>query len=57
MNEEKLNALLGKMVTDLGAALVGASVIIGDQLGLYKTLAAGGSLTSHQPADFLSIGR
>jgi len=51
MNEEKLNALLGKMVTDLGAALVGASVIIGDQLGLYKTLAAGGSLTSQQLAE------
>lgn len=51
MNEEKLNALLGKMVTDLGAALVGASVIIGDQLGLYKTLAAGGALTSQQLAE------
>lgn len=51
MNEEKLNALLGKMVTDLGAALVGASVIIGNQLGLYKVLAAGGSLTSQQLAE------
>ena len=51
MNEGKLNELLGKMVTDLGAALVGASVIIGDQLGLYKALVAGGSLTSQQLAE------
>ncbi len=51
MDEGKLNALLGKMVTELGAAFIGASVIIGDQLGLYKTLAAGGSLTSQQLAE------
>lgn len=47
-DEGKLNELSGKMVTDLGAAMVGANVIVGDQLGLYKTLAADGSLTSHQ---------
>ncbi len=36
INETKLNELLGKMVTELGAAYIGASVILGDQLGLYK---------------------
>jgi len=46
MNEAKLNELLGKMVTELGAAFAGASVIIGDQLGLYQALAANGPLTS-----------
>ncbi len=51
INEGKLNELLGKMVTELGAAFIGASVIIGDQLGLYKTLAADGALTSQQLAE------
>ncbi len=50
MNEDKLYALLGKMVTELGAAYAGASVIIGDKLGFYKALTAGGSLTSAQLA-------
>ena len=30
---------LGKMLTDVGAAMSGALVLIGDKLGLYKTLA------------------
>ena len=51
MNEAKLYELLGKMVTELGAAYVGASVIIGDQLGLYKTLASSDALTSQQLAE------
>ena len=51
IDEGKLNALLGKMVTELGAAFIGTNVLIGDQLGLYRTLAAGGALTSHQLAE------
>jgi len=51
IDEGKLNELLGKMVTELGAALVGASVILGDQLGLYKELAAGGALNPSQLAE------
>ncbi len=51
MNEAKLYELLGKMVTELGAAYVGASVIIGDQLGLYKAMAGDDVLTSQQLAD------
>ena len=51
INEEALNALLGKMVTELGAAFVGSSVILGDQLGLYKALAAKGPATSTQLAE------
>lgn len=46
LNEEKLQELLSMMVNELGAAMVGAHVIIGDQLGLYKALAANGGLTS-----------
>lgn len=51
INEDALNALLGKVVTDMGAAFVGTSVIIGDQLGLYKALAAHGPATSAQLAE------
>lgn len=50
MNEEKLNQLLGKMVGDLGAAVNGALVIIGDKLGLYKALHKDGAMTSQQLA-------
>ena len=51
MNEAKLNELLGKMVTEIGAAMVAPSVILGDQLGLYKALAANGPVTSVQLAE------
>jgi len=39
MNEEKLNALLGRFVGDLGAALHAGSIVIGEKLGLYKAMA------------------
>lgn len=51
INEEKLNALLGKMVGDLGAAVNGALVIIGDKLGLYRALHQNGPLNSQELAD------
>src|SRR6187431_411452 len=40
-NLEKLNALVGKLVGDLGVALGGASILLGDRLGLYKAMADG----------------
>jgi SAM-dependent methyltransferase len=45
INEEKLNAFLGKAVGDLGAAFSAVLVKLGDELGLYKALAKE-SLTS-----------
>src|ERR1700754_1514811 len=39
INEEKLNAFLGKAVGDLGAAYSAVLVLLGDELGLYKALA------------------
>ena len=39
---DRLNALLGRMVGDLGAIATGALVVLGDRLGLYKALADGG---------------
>jgi 2-polyprenyl-3-methyl-5-hydroxy-6-metoxy-1,4-benzoquinol methylase len=43
--EEKLNALLGKVVGDVGAAMSAALVVVGDKLGLYKALSALGPST------------
>lgn len=39
INEEKLNALLGKFVGDLGATMHAGSIVIGERLGLYKAMA------------------
>ena len=50
VDQEKLNAFLGKFVADAGASIHGPSVLIGEQLGLYKAIAAGGPLTSNEIA-------
>ncbi len=41
IDESKLNAFMGAFVNDLGAVMHGATIVLGDQLGLYKALAAG----------------
>ncbi len=51
IDENNLNALLGLMVNELGAAQNAALVIIGDELGLYGALADKGPLTSQELAD------
>ena len=48
LNEEKLHEFLGTMVTEMGAAANGALIIMGDKLGLYKSLAENGPMTSEQ---------
>jgi SAM-dependent methyltransferase len=45
VDPKKLEAFMGKMLGELGAAATGALVLIGDKLGLYKALAAAGPLT------------
>jgi 2-polyprenyl-3-methyl-5-hydroxy-6-metoxy-1,4-benzoquinol methylase len=47
---DKLNAFIGKMLNDLGAAASAVLLIIGDKLGLYRELAKGGALTSSELA-------
>jgi SAM-dependent methyltransferase len=42
----KLDAFMGKMLGDMGAAASGALIIIGDKLGLYKALAEAGPIDS-----------
>jgi SAM-dependent methyltransferase len=51
INQEKLEAFLGKVVTDFGAALSSSLVYIGQRLGLYKALAEGGPSTPTELAE------
>ncbi len=39
IDQQKLDAFLGKFVGDLGATMHAATIVVGDQLGLYKALA------------------
>ena len=41
LDEAKLNDFMGRFVADFGAVLHAATIVLGDQLGLYKALAAG----------------
>jgi SAM-dependent methyltransferase len=50
IDETRLHAFMGRMVGDMGAALNGALVLIGDRLGLYRGLAEGGPATSAELA-------
>jgi SAM-dependent methyltransferase len=45
IDQQKLEAFLGKVVTDFGAALSSSLVYVGQRLGLYKALAEGGAAT------------
>ena len=50
IDSEKLNEFLGRALVDFGATFHAALVRIGDKLGLYKGLAAGGPQTSAELA-------
>src|ERR1700739_1324033 len=50
IDESKLQQLLGKMLGEAGAAMSIGLVLLGDKCGLYKTLGAGGPLTSAELA-------
>jgi SAM-dependent methyltransferase len=46
VDPEKLERFIEKFLKDVGAAIHGPSILTGEQLGLYKALAAHGPLTS-----------
>jgi SAM-dependent methyltransferase len=46
MNEAKLHEFMGKVVTDMGGAWMMATVLIGDELGLYKAMADGSTVSA-----------
>lgn len=48
IEESELHAHLGRFVTDLGATVQAATVLIGDELGLYRALAEAGPSTAAQ---------
>jgi 2-polyprenyl-3-methyl-5-hydroxy-6-metoxy-1,4-benzoquinol methylase len=50
VNPDKLNEFLGKALVDFGATFNAALIRIGDRLGLYKALAAGGGQSSAELA-------
>src|SRR4051812_28422959 len=50
VNPDKLNTFMGKMLGEVGAAMNASLMLIGDKLGLYKTLAAKGPLSSAELA-------
>jgi SAM-dependent methyltransferase len=50
VNPDKLNAFMGKMLGDVGAAMNASLMLLGDKLGLYKALAAKGPLTAAELA-------
>jgi SAM-dependent methyltransferase len=50
MNEQKLQEFMGKLVTDMGGAAMLASVIVGEELGLYRAMRDGAAITSDELA-------
>jgi SAM-dependent methyltransferase len=50
MNETTLNTLIEKVLNDLAAGYGGVMVSIGDKLGLYRTMAGAGPITSAELA-------
>jgi 2-polyprenyl-3-methyl-5-hydroxy-6-metoxy-1,4-benzoquinol methylase len=51
VNQDKLNELIMKFVTELGASTTGPNILIGEQLGLYKALSANGAITPKELAE------
>jgi SAM-dependent methyltransferase len=45
LDEAKLNEFIGKVVTDVGAAMSGVLVVLGDKLGLFRALSQSDPLT------------
>jgi hypothetical protein len=50
-DEQALDALLDRVVGDLGATMSAPLVVIGDRLGLYRALAADGPATAEELAE------
>lgn len=50
IDEVKLEAFVGQAVTDMGAAISGLLLHLGDRLGLYKAMAGAGPITSAELA-------
>lgn len=51
MNEAKLQEFMGRLVTDMGGAAMMASVIVGEELGLYRAMSDGSQTTPEALAE------
>jgi SAM-dependent methyltransferase len=51
MKEDKLMEFVGQTLSDVGAMLGGAMVVIGDKLGLYRAMAGAGPMTPGELAE------
>jgi SAM-dependent methyltransferase len=52
---DQLNTFVGKMIGDMGATVSAALVVVGDHLGLYRTLAEIGPATSDELAEAAAV--
>ena len=50
LNQQKLDALVGRLFADLSAGYGGVMVSLGDKLGLYKAMAGAGPVSSQEVA-------
>lgn len=50
MNEAKLHEFMGKLVSDLSGAAMIASMVVGEELGLYRAMASSDPLTADELA-------
>ncbi|MCL6538800.1 MAG: methyltransferase domain-containing protein [Acidothermus sp.] len=57
MDEAKLHAFMGQLVTDMGGGAMWASVLIGDELGLYRAMADGEFVTAEELAQRTNCNR
>ena len=57
IDEDRLNEMVGQFVTDFGAAMHAATVVVGDKLGLYKALAEHGPIAPAALASTLGLDR
>ena len=55
IDPQRLEAFVGKMLGDMGAAVSGALVVLGDRLGLYKALASRGPCSSGELASAAGV--
>ena len=54
---DKRDRFLGKVISDLSGTFVTAMAVVGDRLGLFKTLSATGPVTSDEFAELADIDR
>jgi len=55
VDEERLGALLGQVVGDLGGAVIVPLVLLGDRLGLFTTLSTAGAVTARELAELTGL--